>query len=337
MSYFEQNIKLNNALEQLPEKTKTSFKERDVLSEIYEIGGKFELTLKEIGDICEKIADTILGKENIKNFQENLLNCLEEDNRNKVPELSKILTDSILKFIFDSLKQEAIKNLVPEAQERVMPATVSAPEDVVNTVPQINEAIYEKISREQILRDLENPPPAKFSTGENKDVNENKKTEPKTASAPQNLPIEEPAIQEGEREVPIVRTMQRDIAKQSGEELKTVKAPALENTEKMFNLPRGKFGSGSVPQIKQLKISSNSVSVEKIPPSKNISIETPKKIETPVPTPKPISIPTPQPQINIEKVKSTSNPLEDKLTKMVHIPMENKKYEVDPYRESLDN
>jgi hypothetical protein len=265
-----------------------------------------------------------------------LIEILDETNRENMGVISAFINNDIINKIKSDLYGTK-SDLVPEAQEKVRPATVSAPEDVVNTVPQINEAIYEKISREQILRDLENPPPAKFSTGENKDVNENKKTEPKTASAPQNLPIEEPAIQEGEREVPIVRTMQRDIAKQSGEELKTVKAPALENTEKMFNLPRGKFGSGSVPQIKQLKISSNSVSVEKIPPSKNISIETPKKIETPVPTPKPISIPTPQPQINIEKVKNTSNPLEDKLTKMVHIPMENKKYEVDPYRESLDN
>lgn len=335
MSYFEQQEKLAGLIKKMYMDKKVPLNS-DFPVSIFNLGDKLDITMDEIGGICELVYKILSGNQTIKSTETALIEILDETNRENMGVISAFINNDIINKIKSDLYGTK-SDLVPEAQEKVRPATVSAPEDVVNTVPQINEAIYEKISREQILRDLENPPPAKFSTGENKDVNENKKTEPKTASAPQNLPIEEPAIQEGEREVPIVRTMQRDIAKQSGEELKTVKAPALENTEKMFNLPRGKFGSGSVPQIKQLKISSNSVSVEKIPPSKNISIETPKKIETPVPTPKPISVPTPQPQINIEKVKSTSNPLEDKLTKMVHIPMENKKYEVDPYRESLDN
>jgi hypothetical protein len=348
MSYFEQQQKLTDEILKIySEKGKTPGK--DFVLSVYDLGDKLELTLEEVGNICELIFKILSGDKTIGSTETALLEILDEDNQKNMGVISAFINTEIINKIKTDL-YGGKADLVPNPQEPVTPA-INVPDDVVNTVPQINEAIYEKISREQILRDLENPPPAKFSTNTNREESESKREATISQSVPENLPTADaPTSNEGERIVPIVRTMSRDIAKQSGATLDDVRAPQIENTEKMFNLPRGKFGSGSIPQIKQIRssTSSNDLSsyIQKVNPVKT-EVPQPKidKVtETPVPTPKqapapaPTPIPTPVPPApKVEKTQDLSNSIENKLTKIVHAPLERKKYEVDPYRESLEN
>jgi hypothetical protein len=318
MDNYDKQQQLTSLLQKMYKEKNTNLSKDYVLS-IYDLGDKLELTIEEITNICELVYKILNGDQTLGSTETALLEILDEDNQQNMGAISAFITTEVIDRIKGDLYGRK-SDLLPNLHEPVVPATPASPIQT-SSPSNISDTIYEKISREQVLRELENPPPAKFSTSTQKNsppVPE--KVEPKI---PENLPTEE-----AQREVPIVRTMQRDIAKKSGEKLPAVKAPAIKEEFPFLSGTRGKFGSGNIPQIRQIKVGETNSIPTPIENNK-IVIPTPPQPETKVES-------APKLKIEIPKAENLSNPTEDKMTKRVHIPMERKNYNVDPYREALE-
>jgi hypothetical protein len=285
MSAFNKQEKLRNLIEQkYSEKNKKP--ERDFAISLYEIGDKLDLTIQEIGNLCELVYKILSGDQTIGSLETAVLEILDESNRENMGAISAFITTEIIDRIkYDLYGQK--NNLVSNPHESIKPATPTYQDVQDEENPNISETIYEKISREQILRDLENPPPAKFSSSaEQQKPQEEIKKEEKPKIEPKNEVTDKDT-----REVPIMHTMSRDITKKSGGELPKITAPSIKSELPFIGgLPRGKFGTGSVPQVRQMTFTSNS-SFER----KNEDVKNDIQIKKEVPIPKseaPKNLPT---------------------------------------------
>lgn len=329
MSAFQKQEKLREVIEKMY-KEKGKKPSRDFALSLYDISDKLDLSIEEIGNLCQLTTKILEGDQTIGSLETAILQNIDETNRENMGAISAFINNEVVnKIKYDIYGQKT--NLVPEAQEPIKPAMPSY--QTPQEIPQnISETIYEKISREQVLRDLENPPPAKFSVS-------NKNPEVIKNDTPQKSKAEEEKTKEI-REVPIVHTMSRDIAQKSGAELQKVTAPPIKSDLPFMGIPRGKFGTGSIPQVRQMRFDSATSNMEKNQtPKEDVKMPDSNKIKNDVPQNLPVgNIPVPpSPKaLNIPKVNNSSNPTQDKLTKIIHTPMERKNYSVDPYRESLE-
>jgi hypothetical protein len=128
MSYFEQQQKLTDEILKIySEKRKTPGK--DFVLSVYDLGDKLELTLEEVGNICELIFKILSGDKTIGSTETALLEILDEDSQKNMGVISAFINTEIINKIKTDL-YGGKADLVPNPQEPVTPA-INVPDDVV--------------------------------------------------------------------------------------------------------------------------------------------------------------------------------------------------------------
>lgn len=322
MSYIDQQLKINRVISNLSQTARDAVQSIDVVSEIYELCKKYELILKEIGNVCEQTANVISGETRIENFVEKVKEVLEDENKEKANEIASEINAKILTPIRNALKGEAMGNLVPNPFEGVNQNTSTPVYTKTEEKPKIEyitpEQTEEKpkllmdehgpYDKDHLLREIENPTPYEITTAiqktlqaESEEFREgNALREKQKGLPPSNLPTKtkNPAENEMEKnyqmitgkdqikpvEAPILRTMSRDMASAQGKD--ATEQPNLPN--------RGKFGTGLRPPVKNFApqnfgMTNRGSLGEKptqtfVPPTSSLPTPKPTLSENPLPT-----------------------------------------------------
>lgn len=286
MSYQNQQFDLNNAVSGLSPAIKQAVGEVDVTSEIWDIGEKSELLVSEIGNVCEETKKVIAGETRPENFVDNVRNALGDENKEKANAVATEINNQILIPILNAFKKTSMEEPAPNSQ----PAPKTFEEQNLkeqtteNVVPHIAYSLEPSSypDRSAVMREIENPTPAEFSTIQfNKPITYKKLSATEENSSffdgiknkpPENLPVGDNATvtldEKIKSEPPIIRTMPRDISNKGNFTTNTQPRAETgwEKTDEKQNLipketidknaanpgpSRGKFGHGLPPTIRQ--------------------------------------------------------------------------------------
>lgn len=329
------NVDWSASIANFPTVTRQVIKNIDIIPEICKIGGQFELFISEIGELYEETKKIITGEARAENFVAAVREKLDDEHKNIAADVASAINDRVLipirnAFMAATGGPSSIGNVPQNTPAPAAPKTIGlAPPPVTMGESNTNmeysfgkpvAEVDENLSKEEILREIEYPTPVRIRNYELGSMNKNSGEKVLGNVPPQNLPIGEPVEEKelpmqvsgntetAKRQIPIVRTMQRDMAAQKS-------AGDSSYTEMASSQPfvgRGKFGHGMPPRV--VNQESGSMNYELRENSKEIT----------------------ENQSKIPATNKVENIVQDKLTKLVGIPKEEKKYTVDPYRESLD-
>lgn len=263
MSYLDKQLNLAKIFANLPSDVLQAIGEVDIVSEIWEIGDNFHLLFNEIGDICEETARIITGKTRPENFVENIHSKLGEDNKSKANQVATEINNKILIPIRDAYKKISMgssSSKTADAGVRLSRPQAEIPRPAENSQPVLDnnlpddKSIYRRsFNRDFIMNEIENPTPTGVSTMPYEKQTTNNKSQVTEESyevkesevqAPINLPVGNTP----EREIPVIRTMSRDIEMTNGGQSATGNQPTI---NEQMQPRRGKFGHGTPPTIRQ--------------------------------------------------------------------------------------
>ncbi|HEY9584497.1 MAG TPA: hypothetical protein VJI33_02895 [Candidatus Paceibacterota bacterium] len=278
MSYLDQQFDLRDTVADLPDDIKRAIGEVDVVSEVWEIGRQFHLIISEIGDLCEETKKVIVGETHPENFINAIHEKLGAENKNKANQIGTEINNRILIPIRNAYQKTAMGDSGSDLNQQ--PArTTFAPQNLNGQAtnnpegkstsygaglqlkpeqgPDSNAADSSLLNanyssdRDFLMHEIENPTPVGVSTMTYREPTTNDQR-PTTGEAPANLPTENPL----EREIPVIRTMPRDMAKETNnpEGKSTSYGAGLQPSQNFStqNLGgRGKFGHGTPPTIRQ--------------------------------------------------------------------------------------
>ena len=292
-------------------------------------GNKYELHVDRTGTLADEIGLVLFGLVPSSEFVSRLKKL--ELGTEKTNSLATEINETIFKKIRSNLRaasETPVSALTPTKTEGI--ESVSKTESPIAKPETKLQSAFDK---NKLLAEIENPSPASV--------------EVKTVPPPVNLPIEPTVKTESSSalaETAIWRTMERDVAKHGGGA-----SPSPETTP----INRGKFGMGNAPTAMNnaLRITNNAEEDQLKTGSEQSTKETAKPIAPVAPRPAeekhyspPVPPPTPSgteekrfeaPATPLSAPKS-DNMLDNKLTKIVRIPSERKRYVVDPYREPTE-
>lgn len=277
MSYIDKQFDLAAALDKLPANIHQVVAQIDIVSEIWSICAKFKLLISETGDTLEETKKVIIGETRPENFIDEIRNKLGDENKSKAVEIGTEINNKILIPIRDAYKKMSMGNIVPNPNE---PAKISSEQNLGGKAPSTSSRQFSKKYSEQeatpeitfhqpfdrdfLMHEIENPTPAGVSMMPYDQETTNNELGMKnkygTGQAPNNLPTEI----KPEREVPVIRTMPRDMQSLTNNRKESVEnqQSSITDSGKLSALTRsnfsesnlsgrGKFGQGIPPIIRQ--------------------------------------------------------------------------------------
>lgn len=119
MSYIDYEENLDKTMQGLPKSAQAVFSERAIVPTIEEIADSFELTMGEVGELCELVRQIITKEKPPEGFEDRLKEKLDEDNQPKAGDITGALAEKVFAKLFPALGirmplEMAIKPNVPE-------------------------------------------------------------------------------------------------------------------------------------------------------------------------------------------------------------------------------
>ncbi|MES2087924.1 MAG: hypothetical protein V4467_02935 [Patescibacteria group bacterium] len=123
MSYIDQEQKLEKILSKLPQATQELFKDYSILFIIGDTGDGFNLTMGEIGEVCELVRQVITKERPVEKFEEGLKEKLadDEDNLAKAGEIVATINEKIFVKLLPALGLKALPILMTPAVAKNLP------------------------------------------------------------------------------------------------------------------------------------------------------------------------------------------------------------------------
>ena len=339
MDYFEQETKLTALFKSLPTELRKN-RVFNVISITMELSSMYELTLEEMGKIWEELYKIFTGKSNTSSFSEKIKQCLDEEHYDNLRNITDYLLDQVILPIKTALGEHFPLPEVPEEKTEA-PAVVAeaakAPDQPVEETPAVNTT-----PQQTIPKTTEDPVPET------------------TAPAQEEIPAKKPEVKTTEPD-PNIKTYYNPTAAIHAElEIRPETLPEILPEEKKHETPGQTHAEPIVtaPQEKaesEIKIAEKEENVDKPdlqmqkeqePASpkaptetetfetknddNNTATETEQKIEVK-------KIPDPKTIIEHNMGQSSAPERKDTQTAQTSDSAnhETKKYEKDPYRESV--
>lgn len=132
MTYNDYQIKLADELNTVIEK-KSSTSSDDILTDINDLSLKFDLTMGEIGEICELVRQIITKELPVEKFEEGLKEKLDEDNQPKVGDIIAEINEKIFVKLLPLLGLKALPIVIKPTT--INTANVEIKDETLNTNP----------------------------------------------------------------------------------------------------------------------------------------------------------------------------------------------------------
>ncbi len=193
--YTEEEI--TKKYKELPEDVRTAIFAVDTAQIIEDIGGKYRLTVDKMGDLSNEIRVLMLGTTEPKDFISSIARRLEVDKKT-AHDITEEVNEKIFSKIRDSLKK--IHNIADEEESDDSEREIKAPAtEATKPIESPSTQYSESLSREDILKGIEEPEPTPVPT-------EVPKKEPVSMETDKELSISPPpptVIKEGSESSPV--------------------------------------------------------------------------------------------------------------------------------------
>ncbi|MCR4311558.1 MAG: hypothetical protein NUV54_03285, partial [Candidatus Taylorbacteria bacterium] len=103
MSYIQQFNRLSETVNGLPPQVLSRIGDTNVVFIIESISDSFGLTMYTIGEVCELVRQIITKEREPKDFEAGLLEKLDEDNHEKIPQLVSLMSEKVFSKLLPAL------------------------------------------------------------------------------------------------------------------------------------------------------------------------------------------------------------------------------------------
>ena len=196
MNYIDYEEQLDKTVRSLPQEAQVVFSELPIISMMEQIGGGFNLSMGEIGEMCELVRQIIAKEREPKDFESGLTEKLDEENREKVPDIVVVLSQALFSMLLPALNikvpiELAVRVAPPKVEgleiaplapahptqtKRVAPPSASVPPPpVTRSVPhqnyQTSNASFGSLSKPQGFQSNSTRPPIMETSHESMAIN----------------------------------------------------------------------------------------------------------------------------------------------------------------------